>query len=174
MSARRSLIEPDLSGHIAGVELSGRGDSLVGGGDDIVGEVDQSPPSWLRQRDQSRLSASSGPLTHSVRSSMPRGRLVAFVRPTSLSSAASRRRTSAGSTVARSHPRRPPFSSLPKHLARRFKLVMPVGESGEAETGAAREAVALNVVHAYRSIPSARRPPPLGKARTQFVGSHPA
>ena len=37
---------------MAGVELSGRGDSLVGGGDDIVGEVDQSAPSWLRQRDQ--------------------------------------------------------------------------------------------------------------------------
>jgi hypothetical protein len=37
---------------IAGVELSGRGDSVVGGGDDIVGEVDQSAPGWLWQRDQ--------------------------------------------------------------------------------------------------------------------------
>jgi hypothetical protein len=32
--------------------LSGRGDSLVGGGDDIVGEVDQSTPGRLGQRDQ--------------------------------------------------------------------------------------------------------------------------
>ncbi len=32
---------------MAGVELSGRGDSVVGGGDDIVGEVDQSSPGWL-------------------------------------------------------------------------------------------------------------------------------
>ena len=37
---------------IAGMELSGRGDSVVGGGDDIVGEVDQSSPGWLGQRDQ--------------------------------------------------------------------------------------------------------------------------
>jgi hypothetical protein len=37
---------------IAGVELSGRGDSVVGGGDDIGGEVDQSSPGWLWQRDQ--------------------------------------------------------------------------------------------------------------------------
>jgi hypothetical protein len=37
---------------IAGVELSGRGDSVVGGGDDIVGEADQSAPDWLWQRDQ--------------------------------------------------------------------------------------------------------------------------
>ena len=37
---------------MAGVELSGRGDSLVGGGDDIVGEIDQSAPGWLGQRDQ--------------------------------------------------------------------------------------------------------------------------
>src|SRR5215203_6459829 len=37
---------------IAGVELGGRGDSVVGGGDDIVGEVDQSSPGWLWQRDQ--------------------------------------------------------------------------------------------------------------------------
>jgi len=34
------------------VELSGRGDSPVGGGDDVVGEVDQSSPGWLGQRDQ--------------------------------------------------------------------------------------------------------------------------
>jgi len=52
VSARRSLIEPDRSGDIAGVELSGRGDRLVCGGDDLVGQVDQSAPSWLRQRDQ--------------------------------------------------------------------------------------------------------------------------
>jgi hypothetical protein len=37
---------------IAGMELSGRGDSVVGGGDDVVGEVDQSAPGWLWQRDQ--------------------------------------------------------------------------------------------------------------------------
>ena len=36
---------------IAGMELSGRGDSVVGGGDDIVGEIDQSSPGWLWQRD---------------------------------------------------------------------------------------------------------------------------
>jgi hypothetical protein len=37
---------------MAGVELGGRGDSVVGGGDDVVGEVDQSSPGWLWQRDQ--------------------------------------------------------------------------------------------------------------------------
>src|SRR5829696_5714803 len=37
---------------VAGVQLSGRGDSPVGGGNDIVGEVDQSSPSWLGQWDQ--------------------------------------------------------------------------------------------------------------------------
>ena len=37
---------------VAGVELSGCGDSVVGGGDDVVGEVDQSAPGWLWQRDQ--------------------------------------------------------------------------------------------------------------------------
>jgi hypothetical protein len=31
--------------------LSGCGDSVVGGGDDIVGEIDQSSPGWLWQRD---------------------------------------------------------------------------------------------------------------------------
>jgi hypothetical protein len=36
----------------AGVELSGCGDSVVGGGDDIVGEVDQSSPGRLWQRNQ--------------------------------------------------------------------------------------------------------------------------
>src|SRR5215207_2344558 len=37
---------------IAGVEWSGRGDSPVGGGDEVVGEVDQSAPGWLWERDQ--------------------------------------------------------------------------------------------------------------------------
>src|SRR5215207_9662981 len=37
---------------IAGVELSGRGDSSVGGGDEVVGEVAQSAPGWLWERDQ--------------------------------------------------------------------------------------------------------------------------
>jgi hypothetical protein len=37
---------------IAGTELGARGDSVVGGGDDIVGQVDQSSPGWLWQRDQ--------------------------------------------------------------------------------------------------------------------------
>ena len=32
--------------------MSGRGDGLIGGGDDIVGEVDQPAPGWLWQRDQ--------------------------------------------------------------------------------------------------------------------------
>src|SRR5215213_6429415 len=48
---------------IAGVELSGRGDSPVGSGNDIGGEVDQSAPGWLWQRDQliSRDLAGCGP-----------------------------------------------------------------------------------------------------------------
>lgn len=37
---------------------------------------------------------------------------------------------------------------LAKALGAQIQLVMPVGESGGAETGAAREGVALNVVHA--------------------------
>jgi hypothetical protein len=37
---------------IAGLQLGGHGDSVVGGGDDIVGEVDQSAPGWLWQWDQ--------------------------------------------------------------------------------------------------------------------------
>src|SRR5215212_2711278 len=37
---------------IAGVELSGHGDSPVGGGDEVVGAIDQSAPDWLWQRDQ--------------------------------------------------------------------------------------------------------------------------
>jgi hypothetical protein len=37
---------------IAEVELSGRGDSPIDGGNDAVGEVDQSSPGWLWQRDQ--------------------------------------------------------------------------------------------------------------------------
>jgi hypothetical protein len=36
----------------AGVELSTRGDGMVGSGDDIGGEVDQSAPGWHWQRDQ--------------------------------------------------------------------------------------------------------------------------
>src|SRR5215217_2428134 len=48
---------------IAGTELGSRGDSVVGGGDDIVGEVDQSSPGWLCQRGQlvGRDLAGSGP-----------------------------------------------------------------------------------------------------------------
>src|SRR5215213_4461357 len=48
---------------IAGVELSGCGDSVVGRGDDIVGEVDQSSPGRLWQRDQliGRNLAARGP-----------------------------------------------------------------------------------------------------------------
>jgi hypothetical protein len=52
-SAVRFVTGSVCSLDIAGVELSGRGDSVVGGGDDIVGEVDQSSPGWLWQGDQS-------------------------------------------------------------------------------------------------------------------------
>jgi hypothetical protein len=43
--------------------LSARGDSLVGGGKDVVGKVDQSAPGWFRQRDQlvGRKFAACGP-----------------------------------------------------------------------------------------------------------------
>src|SRR5215212_8771057 len=49
--------------NMAGVELGGCGDSVVGGGDDVVGQVDQSSPGWLWQRDQliGRELAGSGP-----------------------------------------------------------------------------------------------------------------
>jgi hypothetical protein len=50
--AMHSITGSDWSPNIAWVELGGRGDSVVGGGDDVVGEVDQSAPSGLRQRDQ--------------------------------------------------------------------------------------------------------------------------
>ena len=45
------------------MELGGRGDSVVCGGDDIVGEVDPSSAGWLWQRDQliGRDLAGSGP-----------------------------------------------------------------------------------------------------------------
>ena len=32
--------------------MGGRSENLVGGGDDVVGDVDQSMPGWLQQRDQ--------------------------------------------------------------------------------------------------------------------------
>jgi hypothetical protein len=43
--------------------LSARGDSLVGGGKDVVGKVDQSAPGWFGQRDQlvGRKLAACGP-----------------------------------------------------------------------------------------------------------------
>ena len=47
-----SITGSDWSPNIAWVELGGRGNSVVGGGDDVIGEVDQSAPSGLRQRDQ--------------------------------------------------------------------------------------------------------------------------
>src|SRR5829696_8376216 len=45
------------------MKLSGHGDSPVGGGDDVVGEIDQSAPGWLWQRDQliGRDLAAGGP-----------------------------------------------------------------------------------------------------------------
>jgi hypothetical protein len=49
------------------VELSGCGDSADGGGDDVVGEIDQSAPGGLWQRDQliGRDLAARGPVTPS-------------------------------------------------------------------------------------------------------------
>ena len=43
--------------------MSGGGDCLVGGGNDVVGKVDQSAPGWLGQRDQlvGRTLAACGP-----------------------------------------------------------------------------------------------------------------
>jgi hypothetical protein len=59
----RSLTGPVGSGDIAGVEMSAGGDSLVGGGNDVVGKVDQSAPGWFGQRDQlvGRTLAACGP-----------------------------------------------------------------------------------------------------------------
>jgi hypothetical protein len=55
------LIEPDWSGPIVGVELSGRGDSLVGGGDDLVG-FRAGPPGSVISRLAAYLAA-RGPMT---------------------------------------------------------------------------------------------------------------
>jgi len=59
----RSLTGPGWSGDIDGVKLIDRGDSLVGGGNYVVGKVDQSAPGWFRQRDQlvGRKLAAGGP-----------------------------------------------------------------------------------------------------------------
>jgi len=52
VSAVRCMIGFHCSRELVGVDLGGRGDSAVCAGDNLIGEIDQSTPCWLWQRDQ--------------------------------------------------------------------------------------------------------------------------